>query len=127
MRSPFPRWISTGSGKSSSNGSFALSSPQDARPRIPEQVSFEVPPPERARPSLGEVLPVLRVFGQSAQTFIVAEGPAGLYMIDQHAAHERVLFDELARPRERIAQPLLDPLQLELTSRSVGCVRDAPV
>jgi DNA mismatch repair protein MutL len=100
----------------SSNGSFALSSPQDERPRIPEQVSFEVRPPERARPSLGEVLPVLRVFGQSAQTFIVAEGPAGLYMIDQHAAHERVLFDELARPGERIVQPLLDPLQLELTS-----------
>jgi DNA mismatch repair protein MutL len=97
--------------------SFALTSPQDERRPIPEQVSFEVLPPERARPSLGEVLPVLRVFGQSAQTFIVAEGPAGLYMIDQHAAHERVLFDELAGSGDdRLAQPLLDPLHLDLTS-----------
>ena len=96
--------------------SFAFPAPQEPRRPIPEQVMFEEPRPEQARPSLGETLPLLRVFGQSAQTFIVAEGPAGLYMIDQHAAHERILFDELVRRGdEPIAQPLLEPVQLELT------------
>jgi DNA mismatch repair protein MutL len=36
-------------------------------------------------------LPLLRVLGQVANTFIVAEGPDGIYLIYQHAAHERVL------------------------------------
>ena len=46
-------------------------------------------------PSQREVLPLLRVVGQMGLTYIVAEGPDGMYLIDQHAAHERVLFDRL--------------------------------
>ncbi len=37
-------------------------------------------------------LPVLRVLGQLLASYIIAEGPRGLYLIDQHAAHERILF-----------------------------------
>ncbi len=63
-------------------------------------------------------LPVLRVFGQANSTFIIAEGPTGLYMIDQHAAHERVLYDlfdeELSRGGIEV-QGLLEPLSLTLT------------
>jgi DNA mismatch repair protein MutL len=43
----------------------------------------------------GERLPLLRLIGQVASTYLIAEGPDGLYLIDQHAAHERVLFDDL--------------------------------
>ncbi len=65
-------------------------------------------------------LPVLRVIGQFGGVYIIAEGPDGMYMIDQHAAHERVLYERfcLARAsRKPDSQGLLEPLALELPSR----------
>jgi DNA mismatch repair protein MutL len=41
------------------------------------------------------VLPVLEPLGQVAETFIVARGPDGLYVVDQHAAHERIIYERL--------------------------------
>ncbi len=69
--------------------------------------------------SLRDVLADLRVVGQIRQTYVVAEGPAGMYLIDQHAAHERVVYDQLrnrSENRERAAQPLLAPLPAELST-----------
>ena len=60
----------------------------------------------------GETLPPLRVVGQVATMFIVAEGPEGLYLIDQHAAHERVLYERMlsrATGGQVPSQPLLEP------------------
>lgn len=66
-----------------------------------------------------ERLPLLRVLGQVQQTYIIAEGPDGLYLIDQHAAHERVLLERLlaqwAAGRVE-AQTLLEPYIVELTA-----------
>lgn len=41
-----------------------------------------------------EKIPLLRLIGQIGSTYIVAEGPDGLYLVDQHAAHERILFEK---------------------------------
>jgi len=63
-------------------------------------------------------LPMLRVLGQIMSTYIIAEGPDGIYLIDQHSAHERVLYEQLTaeRANAKIAvQELLDPLTLQLT------------
>ena len=63
-------------------------------------------------------LPVLRVLGQLALTYVIAEGPDGLYLIDQHAAHERVLFEEVKRQWAAAVVPtqqLLPPSLVELT------------
>ncbi len=65
-----------------------------------------------------EVLPPLRVLGQVLNTYIAAEGPDGLYLVDQHAAHERVVYDQLVRKRtgrQAEVQSLLDPVTIELT------------
>ena len=78
----------------------------------------ERPAAPRATPASNSPFPGLRVLGQVANTFVVAEGPDGMYLIDQHAAHEQVLFDRLLLQweyGEMEVQPLLDPLPVELT------------
>jgi DNA mismatch repair protein MutL len=71
-------------------------------------------------------LPVLRVLGQLAHTYIIAEGPDGLYLIDQHAAHERILYEKiLAQRAERKIeiQGLLQPITVELTPHEEEILR----
>ncbi|MDO9087757.1 MAG: DNA mismatch repair endonuclease MutL [Anaerolineaceae bacterium] len=61
-------------------------------------------------------LPLLRHIGQIGATYIVAEGPDGLYLIDQHAAHERVLFEKIMNQLSDVvpSQPLLSPELIQL-------------
>ncbi len=68
----------------------------------------------------GVSLPVLRVLGQLLSSYIIAEGPDGLYLIDQHAAHERVLFERIKeqRARQKVeVQGLLEPVTFEVSSK----------
>ena len=61
-------------------------------------------------------VPLLRLVGQVGTAFLVAEGPDGLYLIDQHAAHERVLFERFMaqRGQEIPSQILLEPVTVEI-------------
>ncbi|MFN8456693.1 MAG: DNA mismatch repair endonuclease MutL [Anaerolineae bacterium] len=62
-------------------------------------------------------MPLMRVLGQAQQMYIVAEGPDGLYLIDQHAAHERILYEQLAAQKAQAGaarQQLLEPVMVEL-------------
>jgi DNA mismatch repair protein MutL len=71
-------------------------------------------------------LPVLRVLGQIANTYIIAEGPDGLYLIDQHAAHERILYDRISvqwAQKEVEVQGLLQPITIELSPREEETLR----
>jgi DNA mismatch repair protein MutL len=91
--------------------------PQDGPGGAPPQ-----PPPLGALPGTAPApkLPALRVVGQVSNTYIITEGPDGMFLIDQHAAHERVLYERFDREvragRGIPVQPLLQPLTLDLTA-----------
>ncbi|MCL6593483.1 MAG: DNA mismatch repair endonuclease MutL, partial [Alicyclobacillus sp.] len=82
-----------------------------------------------ASPESGK-LPALRLIGQALGLYVLAEDGEHLYIIDQHAAHERVLYERfLKRLQARTVRPLtlLTPLPLRLTpaEHAAVCERQA--
>lgn len=68
----------------------------------------------------------LRVLGRLGDHYLVAEGSNGLVLVDQHAAHERVLFEQLlaaARGKPGLQQQLLLPVTMDLTPDDAGLLR----
>jgi DNA mismatch repair protein MutL len=86
---------------------------------LPRRVEPEAAVPPETQPPLTISLPLLRVIGQVLGNYIVAEGPDGLYIIDQHAAHERIRFEEVQRQHRgwMKVQGLLEPVTFEVTPR----------
>ena len=77
--------------------------------------------------TLSITLRQLRVLGQSANTYIVADHPNGLCLLDQHAAHERVLYDNLqadAKKGHAKAQRMLIPITTTLSPEQSDMTRE---
>ena len=67
-----------------------------------------------------DTLETIWPIGQVDKTFIIAQSEDTLYLIDQHAAHERILFDRLVQTHNDIpAQQLLIPLYITLQPEDV--------
>jgi DNA mismatch repair protein MutL len=68
---------------------------------------------------------VLYPLGQIDHCYIVAQGQDGLYIIDQHAAHERIRYDKLSQAADRVpSQQLLVPLLIEFTEPEADILID---
>ncbi len=82
---------------------------------------------ETELPGESRRLPQLRVIGQLHGTYIVAEDDSGLYLIDQHAAHERINYERFYRKfgqPVQASQELLVPITLEFTAAEAERLRD---
>ena len=105
---------------------FKRDDPAPARPTAGAhsggESSLAAEPSQRAR----KALPALRVLGQVQSSYVAAEGPDGVYLIDQHAAHERVVFERVRSEAERRApqsQSLLEPVLVELSPAHLELVQ----
>jgi DNA mismatch repair protein MutL len=101
----------------------------NAAKALAPSVSIPLPPIARNGSACGGPLPIeeaevplsiagLEPLGQVRNSFIIAVDPSGLWIIDQHVAHERILFEKVLSERagsHRETQRLLMPLIIELT------------
>ena len=105
---------------------FPLTTDEEAGP-LPKPGDTTEVWTEQGSEKPGRLLPLLRVVGQVGAAYIVAEGPDGLYLIDQHAAHERVLYEKLMAERAQgavAAQHLLEPVPVTVDSELAGLVAE---
>lgn len=89
------------------------------RTRVPDTHGSILPAGAMLEAPTLEVLRDLRPLGQIHESFIVAAGRDGLWIIDQHVAHERILFEQVLRQRSAGGvemQQLLMPIVLELNA-----------
>lgn len=117
--------------------SIAAQAPLSVSNAGPLEAPFEAPMPfSGASPApilhgerfpYGDLLEGLRVIGQAMNTFILAETARGIVIVDQHVAHERILYEYLCGIRGASAiekQALLVPATLNLDKRSAILFRD---
>jgi DNA mismatch repair protein MutL len=63
--------------------------------------------------------------GQVDDCFIISKGPDGLYIIDQHAAHERILYDKMSQHTDRIpSQQLLVPQFMDFDTTEINIISE---
>ncbi len=98
-----------------------------ANPDLDLQSGTPITPNEPAAAAKVSRLPALRVVGQLSQSYIVTEGPDGMYLIDQHAAHERILLERMVaalQARTPISQLLLTPVKLDLSPSELEAIEE---
>ena len=106
---------------------WQLRGPAPETSGAPEEPAATATTPPLAPFAAETRLPIMRVVGQVGAAYIIAEGPEGLYLIDQHAAHERVLYEQLLaqwRQRRVVSQGLVAPATVYLSPSQADLVEE---
>lgn len=82
---------------------------EDEPKAVPKTVAAEPETAETQKPMVEET-PVITVIGEAFSTYIVVQMKDSLYLIDKHAAHERILFNKLKEEQSTEVQALLTPI-----------------
>jgi DNA mismatch repair protein MutL len=102
--------------------------PESAQPPAPISApAASAAPSQPSLPSIDATSKALRFVAQVRGTFLVCEGPDGLYILDQHAAAERVTFHRLRQQfasRQVVLQPLLFPAVVEVSAQEAAFVEE---
>lgn len=99
----------------------------ETKPVIKEKAIIETPiiEPQKTQVVFEKVIdeaPIIRVIGQVFDTYIVAEMGESVYLIDKHAAHERILFNSLKDSVEISVQQLLTPISVTLNPNEYDAI-----
>lgn len=66
----------------------------------------------------------VKVFGQYADLYILTEMDSKLVLIDQHAAHERIMYEQVLRMQDMGWQELITPVTLDLSQKEIAIIED---
>jgi DNA mismatch repair protein MutL len=90
-----------------------------------QTISFDTPIPNVTPQNIEESQFTLYPLGQVDDCFIISKGPDGLYIIDQHAAHERILYDKMSQYTDRIpSQQLLVPSFIDFDAAEINIISE---
>jgi DNA mismatch repair protein MutL len=108
-----------------------VTSPVQRIEPAPSNVEVQTPPEPEVRPP-SSAHESFRILGVLNQLYVLMEGKEGLVLMDQHAAHERVLFEKMRRsmetegvPSQRLLMPVmlhLSPRDFDLLSRNIAAL-----
>lgn len=82
--------------------------------RQPEQQQLPEPKPEP-----------IRMLGEALHTYVIVEWRGSVFLIDKHAAHERILYNQLKEMKHEDAQLLLAPLSVSVSREEYGALMEA--
>ncbi|WP_279127390.1 DNA mismatch repair endonuclease MutL [Acidaminococcus fermentans] len=96
-----------------------------SRPGEEASLSDETLTEEARDGALASGVDLIWPLGQVDRVFIIAQSETALYLIDQHAAHERIMYDKFIRQQQEIpSQQLLLPLFLNVTRPDVDLIEE---
>lgn len=121
-RPPFDVDMLLGSGQPKVANSFGFTMASNHKPWLDSQPVHNFQPKLLSSKRFSDLL----VIGQACSTYLLAQSEEGLVIIDQHAAHERIMFEKIKRAKEQglTKTPLLIPFTIDLSLAELGLLEE---